>query len=151
MIIKFTWAMALCAPHLAAATGTQDRVAYDDQLDRIEPRIVGGSLASEGEYPSYAIPRTGSYGDGLCGSVKIWNDILLSAAHCAGTFVGNDMLIGGNQRSGSDALEVIPAVAERRHPETISCSSNSPKRAQLPPALRGTPTGSSHEIAILYR
>ena len=116
MIIKFTWAMALCAPHLAAATGTQDRVAFDDQLDRIEPRIVGGSPASEGEYPSYAIPRTGSFGDGLCGSVKIWNDILLSAAHCAGSFVGNDMLIGGNQRSGSDALEVIPAVAERRHP-----------------------------------
>ena len=79
-------------------------------------RIVGGSLASDGEYPFYAVPETDRFASGLCGSVKIWDDVLLSAAHCFGSFEGNDIFIGGNRRTGEDALETIRAVSELQHP-----------------------------------
>lgn len=47
--------------------------------ETVNPRIVGGSAASPGEYPFFA------EGDG-CGGSLIWKDIVLSAAHCQGAF-----------------------------------------------------------------
>ena len=80
-----------------------------------ESRIYGGTPASTSEYPFFAIPKIVLFGK-LCGSVKIWSDILLSAGHCSGAFRGHDVLIGGNQFSGSDAPETIPALSELVHP-----------------------------------
>jgi len=47
-----------------------------------------------------AVPKTDSFGDGLCGSVKIWGDILLTAGHCIGAFTNKVVYIGGNDRFG---------------------------------------------------
>ena len=78
----------------------------------LSPRIVGGTLAGDGEFPFYAIPN----GDYLCGSAMIHDDILISAAHCEGSFAGNDIYIGGILLSGDDAVEIIQAEYERKHP-----------------------------------
>ena len=120
--MKLLFTVVICSIHCTNAQaslrgrGSEMSMYERENRDLLGPLIVGGSPAADGEYPSYAIPRTGTFGDGLCGSIKIWDDILLSAGHCAGAFEGTDMFIGGNQRSGADALEVIAAVAERRHP-----------------------------------
>ena len=81
--------------------------------DLLDPKIVGGTFAGTGEFPFYALPG----GDSLCGSAKIWDDVLISAAHCAGSFTGNDIYIGGNLASGEDAVEIIQAESERPHPQ----------------------------------
>ena len=47
--------------------------------NNINPRIVGGTEASPGEYPFFA------EGSG-CGGSLIWKDIVLSAGHCQGAF-----------------------------------------------------------------
>lgn len=91
-------------------------VGSSSNLEALTPKIIGGTLASLGEYPYYAIPQTGVQGYGLCGSVKIWDDILLSAGHCRGVFQGNNIFIGGTLRSGANAPETIRAVSELRHP-----------------------------------
>jgi secreted trypsin-like serine protease len=80
---------------------------------KLQQRIVGGELAAQGAYPSYAIP---DFSNGLCGATLIHTDILISAAHCQGVFVNNTIYIGGNQLSGSDATETLLATAERVHP-----------------------------------
>jgi len=84
----------------------------------LTPLIVGGSPASTGKYPSFAWPRAngGSGGYGLCGAVKIHDDILLTAGHCKTVFKGNDVHLGGTRRSGSNAADTVRAVRERRHP-----------------------------------
>lgn len=122
MLNKFAFTGFVLAAQVATADaslrGGTDGTTNDGQGDRdLKQKIVGGSPASDGEYSSYAVPRTGLFGQGLCGSVKIYDDLLLSAAHCSGAFAGNDMFIGGNRRSGSDALETIAAVAELAHPQ----------------------------------
>jgi len=88
----------------------------DGERDLMFQKIVGGNPANDGEYPSYVIPETGTFGSGLCGSVLIAPDIALSAAHCEGAFEGKNMYIGGNLRNGADAFETIRAVGERPHP-----------------------------------
>ena len=82
----------------------------------LRARIFGGEPASDGEYPSYAIPKIFLFGI-LCGSVQIWNDILLSAGHCGGSFRGKNAVIGTHHLDGSGAIETIPAVAEMIHPQ----------------------------------
>lgn len=93
----------------AATTTTQTAT-------NVAPKIVNGNPADPGEYPSYAIPKTDAFGDFLCGAIKIWDDVLLSAGHCLGAFSNVDIFIGGNSRDGSDALETRRAAEERRHP-----------------------------------
>jgi len=105
----FATLLATCVATLHAESDTDER-------GLLVEKVVGGKPAPDGGYPSYAIPRIGLFGSGLCGSVKIWDDILLSAGHCLGVFNGNDMFIGGNLLSGDDAPETIRAVGERRHP-----------------------------------
>lgn len=100
--------------HAANANPTSLRGSLSEEDQRgLGLRIVGGSLAAQGEFPSYAVP---SGDEGQCGSVKIWDDILLSAGHCRGAFQGQDMFIGGNLLSGGDAPETIRASSELVHP-----------------------------------
>ena len=100
----------------SGSTTTELRTEKDNVVRNLQvaltPKIIGGTLASLGEYPYYAIP----IGYALCGSVKIWDDILLSAGHCRGVFQGNNIIIGGTLRSGANAPETIRAVSELRHP-----------------------------------
>jgi trypsin len=82
------------------------------QVD-IQPRIVGGSITSGTEHPYFAIPINGR---GLCGATLIHSDILVSAAHCAGIFEGNEVALGASSITGSDALEIISVQAEYPNP-----------------------------------
>jgi secreted trypsin-like serine protease len=85
--------------------------------------IVSGRPARQGAYPWYAIPA----GNFLCGATLIHPDILLTAAHCDDfriSFVRPslfrrkaEVLLGGNQRDGSDALERIEVDIQRLHPQ----------------------------------
>jgi hypothetical protein len=79
--------------------------------DPIHPRIVGGTPAPAGAFPFYAksLPTT------LCGATLIWEDILLTAAHCTGAFL-NGAAIGGIRLDDSDAT-VIPVDSELPHPD----------------------------------
>jgi len=107
--------IAFVLSHAANAESTASLRGLSGEEDRreLQTRIVGGTPAGPGEFPSYAIPS----GDGeLCGSVKIWDDILLSAGHCSGAFQGQDMFIGGNLINGNDARETIRASSELVHP-----------------------------------
>ena len=42
---------------------------------------------------------------------------MLSAAHCGGSFEGNNIYIGGRSRFGFDALDTVLAVRELIHPD----------------------------------
>jgi trypsin len=53
----------------------------------IESRIVGGNNAQQGEYPFFV------QGNG-CGGSLIWDDIVLTAAHCEGLPFDSGVLIG---------------------------------------------------------
>lgn len=76
------------------------------------PRIVGGSEVAYGTFPYYGIPDRPS-----CGCTLIHEDILVSAAHCGGSFRRQDIHLGGIERNGNDAKETIRAVTELRHPD----------------------------------
>lgn len=54
--------------------------------NRTDNYIVGGTLAARGDFPSFVL----GYG---CGATLIAPDVVLSAAHCRGAFVGN-VLVG---------------------------------------------------------
>jgi hypothetical protein len=77
-----------------------------------ENRIVGGTPAAKGEYPFYA-KVVGKY---FCGATLIWEDILLSAAHCQGLFLSGEVAIGGIRLNNSDAT-IIPVESEHIHPQ----------------------------------
>jgi len=96
----------------ANADSTSLRGSSGEAGRELQAKIVGGTPADPNEFPSYAIPS----GFGLCGSVKIWDDILLSAGHCRGAFQGQDMYIGANSINGNDASETIRASSELVHP-----------------------------------
>lgn len=86
----------------------------DEQFSNGGANVVGGTTSAQGAYPYYSIPYYGSAR--LCGATLIHEDILLSAAHCEGTFSNVNVQIGGNLASGADAREVIRASIERVHP-----------------------------------
>jgi hypothetical protein len=79
---------------------------------RPQPRIVGGTPASPGSFPFYAKSVAG--GDLLCGATLIWEDVLLSAAHCKGAFIGG-VAIGGTKLDDSDAT-ILEVESEYIHP-----------------------------------
>ena len=99
---------------LAAAFAATSIDAADVQFSDGGANVVGGTTSAQGAYPYYAIPAAGS--PSLCGATLIHPDILLSAAHCEGTFANANVQIGGNLVSGADAREVIRASIERIHP-----------------------------------
>jgi trypsin len=74
-----------------------------------ESRIVGGTNAAAGAYPFFV------QGDG-CGGSLIADDIVLTAAHCAGAFDG-EVYVGPNQQySTAGGAERIAVQAEVPHP-----------------------------------
>jgi secreted trypsin-like serine protease len=80
------------------------------QQRKLSSRVVGGALAKQGEFPSFA------YGD--CGGTLIHPDIVLSVAHCRGYFIGETIQIGGIKRDGSDS-ELHSGIKEIVHPSYI--------------------------------
>jgi Trypsin len=62
------------------------------QSKELLTRIVGGSAVGVSEYPFFGFPG----GDILCGGTLIWNDILVSAAHCGECAWQDGVWLGGN-------------------------------------------------------
>jgi hypothetical protein len=79
---------------------------------RSENRVVGGTPAAKGDYPFYA-KAIGKY---FCGATLIWEDILLSAAHCQGLFLPGGAAIGGIRLNNSDAT-IFEVESEYIHPK----------------------------------
>ena len=78
---------------------------------KAEPRIVGGTAADVGEFPSFVWTA----GSQLCGGSLIWDDIVLTAAHCAGYFIERGIVYGG-VRLNLGAGELVTGVeAELPH------------------------------------
>jgi hypothetical protein len=90
-----------------------DRHGQQRDPAAIHNRIVGGTPAPPGAFPFHA--KSSLLNDGFCGASLIWEDILLTAAHCNGTF-WEGAAIGGTQSDDSDAT-VIPVDFELLHPE----------------------------------
>lgn len=86
--------------------------------DTPAPRIVGGTPANDGDFPSYVF----NAGSGLCGGTLIYPDIVLTAAHCKGIFL-DGVLIGGTQISGSGSV-YIPVDSEYSHPDYDDVTEN---------------------------
>lgn len=64
----------------------------------VEPSIVGGTPVTDVlAYSAYAIPNSSRY---VCGATLIHRDVLISAAHCEGVFVGG-VKLGTIQRKGT--------------------------------------------------
>jgi trypsin len=80
-----------------------------DQRNVQQERIVGGILASPGEYPTF-VGGTG------CGATLIHSDLLLTAANCRFQFNRQYVKIGGIERDGSDS-EIIRVDYEIPHPK----------------------------------
>lgn len=76
----------------------------------IEPRIINGKPAHSGQFPFYSFP----VGNWLCGSTLIYEDILLTAAHCFKAFVSYGVYIGGTEIDGSQS-EYVPVDSEYPH------------------------------------
>jgi len=77
-----------------------------------DARIVGGTPAEVGEFPSF----TWTTGTGLCGGSLIWEDIVLTAAHCFGSFERGILYNGINLNGGEGEL-FRGVVSEFPHPE----------------------------------
>ena len=77
-----------------------------------DARIVGGTPAEVGEFPSFAWTT----GTGLCGASLIWEDIVLTAAHCFGSFA-RGILYNGINLSGGEGELFRGVASEFPHPE----------------------------------
>lgn len=91
--------------------GYDDYGGYDDNLGP-EPRIVGGQAASRWEFPWFVQ----GYG---CGGTLIWDDVVLTAAHCEEAFTFGQVLVGAvrNKRetAGSEWVQVVSTM--QIHPD----------------------------------
>lgn len=93
---------------LVASSDGQGEVEVGDDLD-ISTRIVGGSDASPGAYPFFA-QWSG------CGASLIWEDILLTAAHC-NVLESNVVLVGAYKSftiQGGEINSEVRNIVERR-------------------------------------
>ena len=89
-----------------------DDVVLQKMTRQKDPRIVGGQPADPGEYPYYAHVAN----DMLCGGTLIHPDIVLTAAHCFGTWFG-DAIMGSTEIRGQDGAEQVPIESENPHPD----------------------------------
>jgi trypsin len=80
-----------------------------------ESRIVGGSNAQQGEYPFFV------QGNG-CGGSLVWDDVVLTAAHCLGAFDGSVLVGPYIESSTSGGAESIDVVRQVPHPSYDSNS-----------------------------
>ena len=95
-----------------------------DEVVTLQPRptakIVGGipvTTSDSALYASFAIPKFDTL---FCGSMLIWEDVLLSAAHCEGgyNFTAQRVVIGGTTLNGTNAVETnIPVRKAIIHPD----------------------------------
>jgi hypothetical protein len=89
---------------------TKPRKMLNSMPILVESRIVGGSDAQQGEYPFFV------QGAG-CGGSLVWDDVVLTAAHCQGTPFDDGVLVGPYIRNfiSSDA-EYIDVQRQVPHP-----------------------------------
>lgn len=78
-----------------------------------ESRIVGGTEAPQGKYPFFV------QGDG-CGASLIWEDVVLTAAHCQGAFDGSVYVGPSVQYNTSGGAEQIQVQRQVPHPSYSS-------------------------------
>jgi secreted trypsin-like serine protease len=95
-----------------------------DLSSHINPRIVGGSNAQAGRYPYYTYLEVRT-NDGifLCSATLIWEDILLTSAHCVVdlqlkglTIQGIDAFVGLEDQSKLDLSETRVVDVAIPHP-----------------------------------
>lgn len=103
-------------PNLVAMSMNQSTMTYHRNLryyqqPDIEERIVGGKPVAAGAFPSFAIP----VGNILCGSTLIHDDILVTAAHCKGAFLGG-VILGTTKLSGNSPSSVRAVSQEYPNP-----------------------------------
>jgi len=119
---------------LAALVATQVTVNADDSLDLLvkkahttvqtqqstihhlpaESRIVGGTDAAANAYPSFVVSLSRS----LCGGTLIWEDLVLTAAHCAGAW-DDDVIVSPNSGSAGQ-IRSTNTQLQRVHPSYTS-------------------------------
>ena len=80
-----------------------------------ESRIVGGNDAQQGDYPFFV------QGNG-CGGSLVWDDVVLTAAHCQGAFDGSVLVGPYIQSSTSGGAENIDVERQVPHPSYDSGS-----------------------------
>jgi trypsin len=82
----------------------------------IESRIIGGNDAQQGEYPFFVEGRG-------CGGSLVWDDVVLTAAHCQGTPFDSGVIVGPYilNTVSSDA-EYIGVQQQVPHPSHDSIS-----------------------------
>ena len=89
--------------------------------------IVGGTTVTPTEsdlYSSFAVPKFDTL---FCGSILIWEDVLLTAAHCEGgyNFTAQMIMIGGTTLNGTDAMDKdVPVRKAIVHPDYLVASIN---------------------------
>jgi len=89
----------------------QHDVENSDRRLKYGTKIVGGTNASPGEYPFFAL------WDEQCGASVIHDDLLLSAAHCNVPQLGNSVVVGAyniNNLSGATERRIVQKV---NHPK----------------------------------
>ena len=118
-----TWTiLAICfIPWYVCVNATEVRLKYrsQQQKQRIvklssDPRIIGGTPAAPGAYPFHV----NSLGCLFCGGTLIAPDIVLTAAHCIGSFLAG-VNIGGILLDGTDAVETLAVDFEYPHPDYV--------------------------------
>jgi len=100
---------------MAQKTKTKPRKMLHSMHIPAESRIVGGNDAQQGDYPFFV------QGNG-CGGSLVWDDVVLTAAHCQGAF-DDSVLVGPYiQSSTSGGAENIDVERQVPHPSYDSGS-----------------------------
>jgi trypsin len=102
-------------PETTMAQKTKPRKMLHSVHVPAESRIVGGNNAQQGDYPFFV------QGNG-CGASLIWDDVILTAAHCQGAFDGSVLVGPYIQSTTSGGAENIDVVRQIPHPSYDSNS-----------------------------